>query len=124
MLPLLGFCGLVAHMSVWASTYLDIVWDVGRIPGPVVDVCSARPVLSAPEHNHSENSLFIVSPHGIPPTTIVVEFLTETSNSISLVSAHVDSTTRISIDPSITSDLSYLSKLVLRCQLACSLNME
>lgn len=72
----------------------------------------------------SLDSLLIISPHRIPSTAVIIELLSETSSSICLFSTHVNSTSRITIDPSITSDLSDLSKLILRGQLACTLNME
>lgn len=86
------------------------------LPIYVVSTCTCTP--------HGLNSLLVIPPHGVPSTTIIVEFLTETSNAISRVPSHVDSTSGIPIDPSITSDLIKLSKLILRCQLTCTLNME
>ena len=70
------------------------------------------------------DSLLIIPPHSIPSTPVVIEFLPETPNTISLVSTKVDSTSRVSVDTSITSDLSNLSELILRCQLTLSFDME
>jgi len=81
-------------------------------------------LISAIRPYDAVDSLLIIPPHSIPPTTIVIELLSETSDTISLVSTKIDSASRVSVDTSITSDLSNLSELILRCQLTCSFDMK
>jgi hypothetical protein len=108
-----------------SNTHLHVVGDIGRISGPVVDVCSPRPTYqrrSPPLRRR--DLLLIISPHRIPSTTIVIELLSETSNTISLIPTKVNSTSRVPVDTSITSDLPNLTQLILRSQLTCSFDME
>jgi len=109
----------------YSNTHLHVVRHIGRISGPVVDVCSPRPTYqprSPPRRRR--DSLLIISPHSIPSTSVVIELLSETSNTISLVSTKVNSTSRVPVDTSITSNLPNLSELILRCQLTCTFDME